>query len=79
VSDHEDQTELDRALARIVELEVRYSHQEAALNELSDVLYRQQQLIDVANRRLRALERKLSGVDEGVAPRDPKDEVPPHY
>lgn len=65
--------------ARVVELEVRYTHQERALAELSDVVYRQQQVIDQLERRLKLLEKRLVEVGEAPAPRDPKDEVPPHY
>lgn len=65
--------------ARLVELEVRYTHQERALEELSDVVYRQQQLIDTLERRVKALEKRLVDLGEPVPARDPKDEVPPHY
>jgi SlyX protein len=71
-------SELERALARIVDLEVRYSHQQVELNELSEVVYRQQRVVDHLNRRIQALEKKLADADDG-GPRNPEDEVPPHY
>ena len=69
--------ELERALSRIVELEVRYTHQEKLLAELSDVLYEQRRALDQAVRRVTALEQRIT--DQPTPQRDPKDEVPPHY
>lgn len=71
--------ELARARARIVELEVRYTEQDAMLRALSDVLYRQQQTIDAMNARVASLERRLVDVGGPDAPPAPEDEVPPHY
>lgn len=71
--------DLASAEKRIVELEVRYAHQEKLLSELSDVLYRQQQLLDQLSQRVKALESKFGELDHAPRVRDPKDEVPPHY
>ena len=71
--------ELSKVESRVVELEVRYTHQERALAELSDVVYRQQQRLDLLERRLEAIEKRLADVGEPATPRDPKDEVTPHY
>ena len=66
----------------IVELEIRLEHQEAALNELSDVVAKQQRMID----RLLAEVRHLSSAQaqaqaqEAETPGSAADEVPPpHY
>lgn len=62
----------------IVELEIRLEHQEAALNELSDVVAKQQRVIN----RLLAEVRHLSSVQaqEVEAPGSAADEAPPpHY
>lgn len=71
--------DLSKVEARVVELEVRFTHQDRALGELSDVVYRQQQLIDQLERRVKLLEKRLAEAEEPATPRDPKDEVPPHY
>lgn len=71
--------ELLRAQARIVELEVRFTHQDEALRSMSDVLYEQQQLLQRMQKRVEDLEKKLVHADEPAAPRRPEDEVPPHY
>lgn len=71
--------ELERTRARIVELEVRYTHQERLIAELSDVLYEQRRALDQAVRRVTALEQRLNEASSTPRPRDPKDEVPPHY
>jgi SlyX protein len=64
---------------RVVELEVRFTHQDRALGELSDVVYRQQQVIDLLERRLKHSEKRLGELGEPSPPRAPEDDVPPHY
>lgn len=62
----------------IVELEIRLEHQEAALNELSNVVAKQQRVID----RLLAEVRHLSSMQaqEVETPGSAADEAPPpHY
>ena len=62
----------------IVELEIRIEHQEAALNDLSDIVAKQQSVID----RLLAEVRYLSAVQaqDATTPSSAADEAPPpHY
>lgn len=62
---------------RIVELESRFMEQQSVLEDLSDVVYAQQKVIDSLLARVDQLEKKLAeqhGVAEARA-----DEVPPHY
>jgi uncharacterized coiled-coil protein SlyX len=65
--------------ARLVELEVRFTHQDRALSDVSAVVYRQQQLIEQLERRLKFLEKRITDAGEPAPPRDPSDDVPPHY
>jgi len=63
---------------RVEAIEFKLAHLERALQELSDVVYRQQQEIDAAlelNRQLRRQVEDLGGrsADPGAV------EVPPHY
>ena len=63
--------------ARIDELESRFTHQERLVNELSEVVWSQQQQLDTLKRMVGQLEQKL-GADPGLV--DAKaDEKPPHY
>jgi uncharacterized coiled-coil protein SlyX len=71
--------ELARAEARLVELEVRYTHHQKLLRELNDVVYQQHQEIAGLKERLVALEQRLVGFSDSEPPTDPSDEVPPHY
>ena len=62
----------------IVELEIRLEHQEAALNDLSDIVAKQQRVID----RLLVEVRHLSSVqaqDDATAGSAADDAPPPHY
>ncbi len=62
---------------RINELENRYTLQEHALAELSDVVYRQAKELERLTLRLVQLEQKLAGEPGMVDARG--DERPPHY
>ena len=74
-----DDSDASRLSARLIELEVRYTHQAVELKDLSDVIYRQQQEIERMRARLEAVEKKLADLSEIDRPTDPSDDVPPHY
>jgi SlyX protein len=59
---------------RLVALEVRYTHLERQVDELSQVVFGQQKVIDRLTKELTALRKSASGVKAG-----PGDEPPPHY
>jgi len=60
---------------RIVDLEVRYTHQERTVEELSRVVFDQQKRIDELEKRLVAIEKRAASGDEPMPPHEP----PPHY
>ena len=59
---------------RLVELEVRYTHLERQLDELSQVVFEQQKLLDRMAKDLSALRSRIMTPDD-----DAPDEPPPHY
>ena len=62
---------------RLTEIEIKVAHLEQALAELSDVLYRQQGLIDRLEQRCEQLQHRVAaGGDSSGAADDGK---PPHY
>jgi len=63
---------------RITELETRVAFQESTIQELSDVIARQQQQIEVLQSAHKKLYTRLEEVSQGVAEAS-VDEVPPHY
>jgi uncharacterized coiled-coil protein SlyX len=65
--------------ARIDELEARLALQDQSILELSDEVFRQQRRIGELEDRLRVLAERLDALTAPVDPRDPSDEVPPHY
>ncbi|MCP3104026.1 SlyX family protein [Myxococcus sp. K15C18031901] len=62
---------------RIAELEIRYMQQQETLQELSDVLYQQQRLIDALRAELELLKKKID-VEPGLVDAR-QHERPPHY
>lgn len=68
-------TETDRLEA----LETKSAYLEAAVQELSDVIYRQQQAIDRLVGGQQELLRRLAQVEPGAATPPEVAERPPHY
>jgi len=64
---------------RVTELETRVAHQDQAILELSDEIYRQQQQITRLEDQCRALLARLESLDAAGPSGNPADEVPPHY
>lgn len=63
---------------RLIELETRIAFQEQGIQELSDVIFRQQQQIDQLDQLCKLLLHKMQDV-ETASPGKPADEKPPHY
>jgi uncharacterized coiled-coil protein SlyX len=63
---------------RIETLEIKVAHLERALQELSDVLYRQQQRLDAHEARYQRLIDQVEAADQPAGP-EAKFEIPPHY
>jgi len=63
---------------RIDALEFKVAHLERTLQELSDVLYRQQRELDALRERSQSLSEQLQQLDDRGS--DPAGvEIPPHY
>ncbi|HEY4664744.1 MAG TPA: SlyX family protein [Comamonas sp.] len=64
--------------ARVMDLEVKASYADDLLEQLNMTIYRQQQQLDVLINEVRQLRQQ---VPEGgqSAPRNLRDELPPHY
>lgn len=63
---------------RIIELETRYTHQQAMLQDLSDVLFAQQKTIDALKSEVEWLKKRLEAFEPGLVDVT-GDEPPPHY
>jgi len=62
---------------RLTDLEVKASFTEDLLDELNQLVARQQQQIDLLLREVQRLRQQQS--DGPAAPRNLRDELPPHY
>ena len=63
---------------RIMELEIKASYTEDLLDQMNLALYRQQQQIDRLVQELAQLRQQMPEPGGG-APRNLRDEIPPHY
>jgi SlyX protein len=63
---------------RLTNLEIKASFTEDLVDSLNQVIVRQQQDIDLLLRQLAQLREQMAGADAG-APRNLRDELPPHY
>lgn len=75
--DNDSMTDLER---RLVDMEIRLTHQEATLETLNDVIVRQQQHIDKLDEALTQARKRLQelGLGPGVET-GPEEPPPPHY
>ncbi len=64
---------------RLIDLEVKASYADDLLEQLSDQIYRQQQQIDLLLHELRLLRERLPEAGSTAAPRNLRDDIPPHY
>lgn len=63
---------------RVTELELRFTEQQHLLEELSDVVFRQQRELDAVKAELSMMKRKMDALEPGVIDGGPA-EKPPHY
>lgn len=66
---------------RIIELETRVAFQEETLTQLNDALVSQQKQLFQLQALVHELREELRARTEPleITPRDPRDEIPPHY
>ena len=63
---------------RLMELEVKLTFADDALDALNRTVFRQQQQIDALQREFRILRQQMQS-SQSVDPAGPLDEIPPHY
>ena len=63
---------------RLTNLEIKASFTEDLVDSLNQIIVRQQQDIDLLLREIRQLREQSANADVG-APRNLRDELPPHY
>jgi len=64
---------------RTTEIEIKLAHMEQALNELSDVIYAQQNVLDKLNSSHTALRQRLFNLEGSGDGSENNNEKPPHY
>ena len=64
---------------RLIELETKLAYQENLLDELNNVVCRQQDQIDDLHVKLRSLQESANELATGASPGETEAEIPPHY
>lgn len=64
---------------RLIDLEIRLTHQEATLLALNDVVAEQQRLIDQLHKEVEQLQRQLREAAPGNVAAPWEETPPPHY
>lgn len=65
--------------ARLTDLEIRITHQEATLQALNDVIAEQQQLITTLRKELKAMKTRLRELSPSNVAAPWEEAPPPHY
>ena len=64
---------------KITDLEIRLTHQEAAIDEMNGVLLKQHQLIELLRGELALLQRQLRDIGSSNVGDASQEPPPPHY
>ena len=64
---------------RLTDLEIRFTHQEAALEEMNNVLLKQHSLIEKLRGEMAALQRQLREASDDTIANPAEETPPPHY
>ena len=64
---------------KLIDMEIRFAHQQDHIEQLDQVVYRQQQHIDELSGRLENLEKRLKSMMESNILKPEEESPPPHY
>ena len=64
---------------KLIDMEIRFAHQQDHIEQLDQIIYQQQQSIDAMNQRLMQLEKRMKSATEANILRPDEDSPPPHY
>ena len=64
---------------RLTDLEIKIAHQDHTIEELHQVIYRQQKEIEQIEKKLSVLIQKFQEQQDGSPDIGPGDQKPPHY
>jgi len=64
---------------KIIDLEIRLTHQEDHIQKLDNVIYQQQQTIDLLTEQIKNLQGKLKNMSENNILSSAEEAPPPHY
>ncbi len=70
---------IDKMQEKIIDLEIRLTHQEDHIQSLDKVIYEQDQLLSALLKKVKMLDEKLKSADENNILSSEEETPPPHY
>ena len=64
---------------KLIDLEIRFAHQQDYIEKLDDVIYHQQQTIDKLEQKIEILQKRIKTFAESNILKPEEDSPPPHY
>jgi SlyX protein len=64
---------------KLIDMEIRFAHQQDHIDQLDQVIYRQQQAIDLLTEKLVQLEKRMKTMAESNILKPEEESPPPHY
>ena len=64
---------------KLIDMEIRFAHQQDHIEQLDRVIYQQQRSIDALDERLLQIEKRLKSVMESNILKPEEESPPPHY
>ncbi len=64
---------------RVTDLEIRFMHQERTVQELNDIVCRQESVLEKLERELRQIREQMQQATPSMNRTEEEEEPPPHY
>ena len=72
-------TDIQALQEKLIDLEIRITHQEDHIHSLDKIIYEQDQLLSALTSKIKQMDTKLQGMGEENILSSEEDTPPPHY
>ncbi len=73
------ETHISELQEKVIDLEIRLTHQEDHIHSLDEIIYKQDQLLTALTEKVKQLDNKLKSAGEANILSAADDKPPPHY